>query len=108
MKSVRPELDAPIVTFAEHQHEFRPIEAALVVDPSFEAGARRIGPQHFVGMNTVLYAFEPYPDQIKRLVAGQPIYIGLLTGARGSPQPILVLVGKEEAGQVYNVMPTGS
>lgn len=107
MRTIRPELDTLIITVAEKQEEYETVQAALVAHPQFDTMSRRISPDsdERAAFNTHLYAFVPDDEQKARVAAGEALYIGLLTFGF-SPQPILVLVGKEEAAQVYGVAAT--
>ncbi|MFL5481164.1 MAG: hypothetical protein ACJ8AK_03160 [Gemmatimonadaceae bacterium] len=95
MRWIRPQLDAPTETLAEEQEEYCPLTAAFVKHPSY-------GIARGVDYNTVIVAVRPSDEERRRIAAGDDLYIGVLT--YGSPlQPLLVLVGREEASFAYNV-----
>jgi hypothetical protein len=87
---ISPQIDAPQVTVAEDQHEFRAITAAVVEHPQ--------------GMSHLL-AFRPNDEERARIFGGEDIYISLLTFG-GPMQGILVMTGKHEASQIFNVQET--
>jgi hypothetical protein len=96
MRSIPPQVEAPLIRIAEEQPEFVPVTGALVRHPGYPDGAY---PER---ANTVLLAFRPSEDERKRLAEGADIYVALLTF--GQPmQGIVVLAGKEDASAVYNV-----
>lgn len=96
MNPTPPELDARKVKMAEGQEEYETIEAAVVDHPDFP-----------VGGNTRVMAFRPTDEERRKISEGADIYVSLLTF--GQPMnPLLVLVGKEEAAAVYNVKTTES
>jgi hypothetical protein len=84
---IAPKLDAPQVTVAEDQEEFKPITAAICHHPQ--------GDCHVL-------AFRPDDQERKRLAGGEDIYISLLTFG-GPMQGIIVCVGENEAADIFNV-----
>lgn len=95
MQSIRPQLAAQHATLAEDQPEYEPIRVAFVAHRDYPS-------KHPDGLNTVVMAFRPTDEERTRLAAGEDLYIGLLTFLQPM-QPILVMVGKDEASEIYNV-----
>jgi hypothetical protein len=87
MRMIAPQVEAPHVTVAEDQEEFKPITAAIV--------------RHSQGVCHLL-AFRPSPEERQRLADGEDLYISLLTFG-GPMQGIIVLTGKQEASSVFGV-----
>lgn len=87
MRMVAPQVDAPQVTVAEDQEEFKPVTAAIV--------------KHEQGICHLL-TFRPSAEERARLAAGEDIYISLLTFG-GPIQGIIVLCGKNEAAAAFGV-----
>jgi hypothetical protein len=97
MRMVRPRLDAPQVTVAEDQPEFKPITVAIVRHPLYPGVETEHGP-----LNTVVMAFRPNDDDKARIAAGEDVYVSLLTYLR--PQAgIICTVGAERTASIYNV-----
>jgi hypothetical protein len=95
MRWIRPQLDAPQETIAEEQEEYCPLVGAFVTHPEY-------GLAKGASYNTVVITCRPSDEERKRIAAGDDLYIGLLTF--GAPmQPIIVLVGREEASLAYSV-----
>lgn len=97
MRMVRPRLDAPQVTIAEDQEEFKPVTAALVRHPQYAARETQHGP-----LNSVVLAFRPSDEERARLAAGEDLYVSLLTFLEPM-QGIILSVGPEEPSGWYNV-----
>lgn len=97
MRMVRPKLDAPQVTIAEEQEEFKPITAALVHHPLYPAPLVRMAegaePQL---LNAIVLAFRPDERERALLAGGEDIYISLLTFLKPMPG-ISVYAGKRDA-----------
>jgi len=95
MRWIRPQLDAPQETIAEEQEEYCTLVGAFLTNPEY-------GLAKGASYNTVMIACRPSDEERKRIAAGDDLYIGLLTF--GAPmQPILVLVGREEASAALHV-----
>lgn len=90
MRMVRPKLDAPQITIAEEQDEFKPVTAALVYNSTYPAVQTEHGP-----LNAIVLAFRPNDEERARLTAGEDIYISLLTFMRPM-QGIIVSAGHQE------------
>jgi hypothetical protein len=102
MKSVTPEIRAPKLVYGKDQPEYQPITAALVRDAMYSAKKVKLeGTDLPFLMNTVLYAFEPTPEQREAIANGADIYVALLTGGN-SPQPVRVLAGSGEAANWFH------
>lgn len=101
MKSVTPEIEAPLVRVAEHQPEYEPVTTARTMYPGFP-GALDVNGHKW---NTVVMAFRPSEYERAQLAAGDDIYIGLLTFGRPQ-QPIVVIVGKAATAGVYRTKAT--
>lgn len=71
MRMVSPRTDAPQVTVAEDQHEYKPITAALEYNTLYPNGPH--------GHNTLLLAYCPNGDDIEAFKNGKHIHIRLLT-----------------------------
>jgi hypothetical protein len=97
MRARSPELDAPQTIFAEDQHEYLPVAAAMVRNPGYACPNNQY--------NTVVLRFEPTAEERKRLADGADVYVSLLTFG-GLLQPIIVSAGKEEVSAMYNVRTT--
>lgn len=101
MRMIRPRLDAPQVTIAEDQQEYLPVTAAIVRNPQYNAALyAQNGELHKA--NCVVLAFRPSDEERARLVAGEDLYVSLLTFMQPM-QPILVSVGPEEPAAWYGV-----
>lgn len=98
MKSCEPLLDAPIVRVAEHQDEYETVEVAQVT-----LAAYPVIPD--TGYNTLVVAFEPTPEERRRIASGENIYVAQLTFGRPMT-PILVTCGADETAAVFNVRST--
>ena len=97
MRMVRPKLDAPQITIAEEQDEFKPITAALVRNRCYPDVQTDAGP-----LNAIVLAFRPSDEERARLTAGGDLYVSLLTFMRPM-QGIIVGVGPEEMAGMFNV-----
>lgn len=97
MRMVRPKLDAPQVTIAEEQAEFKPVTAALVHNRLYPAVQSQHGP-----LNAIVLAFRPNDKERARLAAGEDIYVSLLTFLRPMPG-IIVSAGSREPAAMFNV-----
>lgn len=103
MRMVRPKLDAPQVTIAEDQEEFKPVTAALVHNPAYPAEMYQIaGEDEPRALNAIVLAFKPSDEERARLAAGEDIYITLLTFLKPMPG-IIVSAGSGEPAAMFNV-----
>lgn len=93
MRMIRPRLDTFQFSVGENQEEYKTLTAAAVRHPSYS---------DVQGINTLVLAFEPTPDERARLANGEAIYVSLLTF--GKPmQPIMVHVGPDGPAAIYGV-----
>jgi hypothetical protein len=97
MRMVRPKLDAPQITIGEEQDEFKPITAALVRNSLYPAVKTEHGP-----MNAIVLAFRPSDEERAQLVAGEDIYVSLLTFMQPM-QGIIVSAGHREVCGMFCV-----
>jgi hypothetical protein len=91
MESIIPEIEGTQILIAERQPEYEPIVGVVAHNPHYGSaavpGLRR--------ENTIVVAFRPNEEERTRLLAGEDIYLQLLTFG-GSMQPVLLTVGKAE------------
>lgn len=94
MEHRKPEVDANTVVFAKDQPEYLPVEVALVHDPLYKKGPH--------SYNTLLIRYKPDMGELRKLMAGESVYLHMLTGG-GALQPHKVTVGVEEICRWYGV-----
>ncbi len=95
MRFVRPELNIPTTTLAEEQEEYMPVTVGHLINPLY-------GSADPSGLNTILLALRPSEEERQALIDGKDLYVALLTF--GTPmQPIMVMVGKDEAAARFNL-----
>jgi hypothetical protein len=97
MRMIRPRLDAPQITIAEEQDEFKPVTAALVYNPLYAPVQTDHG-----ALNAIVLAFRPDAEERAQLAAGEDIYVSLLTFLRPMPG-IIVGVGSRDMAAMFNV-----
>ena len=90
----------PIV-IAASQSEFQTVTAVVVNHPGYSSLTIRHDDDRVEHFNTLLVAFQPDDTQRAKLAAGEPLYIGVLTGG-AKLQPLLPCVGAAEAAAIYN------
>jgi hypothetical protein len=95
MRMIAPQLDAPQITVAEEQEEFKPITVALVRNGGY-------GSQRPDGINTVITCWRPTPEERARLAAGEDVYIAQLTFG-GPMQGLIVRCGKQDTAETFGV-----
>lgn len=95
MRMVRPKLDAPQVSVAEHQEEFKPVTAAMVRNAGYDVDPA-------CGFNTLVLAFRPTPRERERLAAGADVYLSLLTFG-GPMQGVILSAGPEDPAAMFGV-----
>lgn len=94
---IRPRLDAPQITIAEDQEEFKPVTAALVDHPAYPPVPTQHGPA-----NSLVLAFRPTDEERARIAAGEDVYVSLLTFMKPMPG-IILSVGPDEFASWFNV-----
>jgi hypothetical protein len=95
MKSIVPQLDGPKIRYAESQPEYEPITAV--------AGFSDVGGHK---VPSITYAFALTDEEAERIfLSGDAIYLTLVTNG-GPPQPVMLMIGKEEAGSVLGLRTT--
>jgi hypothetical protein len=98
MRTIAPKIDAPVITIAEEQEEYKTVVAAQAKHPLYGC---MLGRNH----NSLVLAFRPTDAERRRLAAGEDIYVHLLTFG-GPMTPIIVNVGAEEAAACYGLKVT--
>jgi hypothetical protein len=94
---VRPRVQAPTVSVAEEQGEYKTLVAARVTNALYGAIP---GADH----NTLLLCFRPDDAERAALAAGDDLYVALLTFG-GPLQPVLVLGSLADACAVFDLTP---
>jgi hypothetical protein len=103
VRMIRPKLDAPQVTIAEEQEGFKPVTAAIVRHPSYNAVRCRIaGETETCEANSLVLAFRPTDEERRRIAEGEDIYVSLLTFMHPM-QGIILSVGPEHFAGSYGV-----
>lgn len=98
MRMISPQLDAPQVTVAEHQEEYKPVVAALVTHPGYGVTVNR-------EFNTIVTCWRLSDEERQRLVAGADLYLSQLTFGTAM-QAVILSVGAEEPAAIYGVAVT--
>lgn len=100
MRNVLPGIEAPTLDIAKEQQEYLTVTAAMVRHPGYPFARLRMEDGSLHEFNTALLAFVPSDEERTKLAAGEPLYIGVLTGA--SPlQPLNIVVGAQAAADLY-------
>jgi hypothetical protein len=92
---ISPQIDAPQVSIAEEQEEYKTVTGALARNSLY-------GSQRPDGVNTVILAFRPDEHERAVIANGGDFYVGLLTFG-GAMQPIIVAAGKEDMARMHGL-----
>lgn len=99
---IRPKLEAVQLTIAEEQEEYKSVTAAVVQHPDYPGVRVRLPDGQVAQYNSIVLAFRPTDEERAKLVAGEDLYVSLLTF--GKPmQGIILTVGPQEFAQWFGV-----
>lgn len=106
MKATTPRVEAHMITIAEDQPEYGTLVGAVVNHPLYPARLVTLKEgSEPMPANTILTAWEFSPEERMRIMAGEPLYLGVLTMLTAL-QPVLPVVGVRRACDIYGVIPT--